>query len=344
MPKALRGLTNNTGPNRNNTSKSSNLTSPNKPINNYKMSNHFNNILHTQRTKSLIAPTNLNKQKNNCVLTSLDSFKFVDLSNEMNVDEPQTPFNDESLQISDSLNSRNISEYLNKNGSNSNLFSKTNDNMKSLTLDHEGSKSNNVETTYKNCDNTSETLNFSQCLSNNINNSIQNCTLVNSHDIRTSAINNNASFDDMLESQKNKNNEITLNEKIIDMSYENQREILHPNTYELDLTKEHDTNCPNYCLDDSFASEALTDLEEKITSSTDEEFNTQPSIIFDKSLSLDIVKNIELKKAGKNKKKKVIDVDECNWEDLYDKEDDYIHPLLMKEVYNSNIFNYLKIF
>lgn len=245
----------------------------------------------------------------------------------MNVDEFQTPYNNDSLQISNSLSSRNISDYLNTNGSNSNLFSETNDNTESLTLNNVGCKSNNVGIICNTvCDNTNN----------------QNNTRVHSPDIQTSVINNKVSFDDILEFKKNKSNEITLNEKNLGMSNKKQHEILQSNTRELDLAKEHDRNCPNYCLDDSFTSGPLTDIEEKVTSSTDEELNTQPSFIFDSSISLNIVKNIEMKKAGKKKKKKVIDVDECSWEDLYDKEDDYIHPLLMKEVcYISNKFNYL---
>jgi len=132
---------------------------------------------------------------------------------------------------------------------------------------------------------------------------------------------------------------ITINENIKNISNDHQCEMLlgnsnvGHNTYETILTTEYNANCPHLSFDDSddsFNSEPLSsDVEEKYRN---QELIPQQSSSKLVNKSVEIIENDEQEARKKEKKKKVLDVDECSWKDLYDKEDDYIHSLCMKEV------------
>ncbi|XP_050537726.1 uncharacterized protein LOC126903555 isoform X2 [Daktulosphaira vitifoliae] len=105
------------------------------------------------------------------------------------------------------------------------------------------------------------------------------------------------------------------------------------------LTMEHESLCPSFSLDDSFNSELMLDINDdtlnspkkyssKIADDQILEKVNKDSIIEENCLEA----KTDEKKIKKKKKKKVLDVEECSWEDLFDKEDEYIHPLLMKEL------------
>lgn len=274
-------------------------------------------------------------QHNDIVLASLDSYKFVDLANEMFINDVNNEFTTSyynvSSQFSDSLSSSIVPDSVDINECNSNS-SITNQitNIKNPNLEDNKLESH---TTINNCDSVLTKSANVDCIS------IQNSTLVNLPDLQISDVNDKITTDDAILPQKTTKSidPILADDNISDMS-NNQldelpkgNEVVHSSELEIALKEEHNTNCPHYCLDDSFTSGPLTDVDENYSKNLNEELtdNQSPVLI---NNSLEILEINEKKKEKKKKKKKILDVDECSWEDMYDKDDDYIHPLLMKEV------------
>lgn len=356
VPKALRESAHKPDPNINNTINSSNLT-PSKPNTNSKikdddLSNKLrSNSLCSKKIPSPLMASNLNICQNN-VKVPLETFKFVDLSNEMLFDnenkEIQTSFNDVSSQISESLFSSNLPDLVNVNECNPNssisseiIF------MESLNLEKCKLESSIVETTLNNHEEISTILSPQLSLSDQDNNCVKNMIPLNIPDFQEPDINIETIADNLLEfkeiikslDSKIVNSIITTDNNMIDMSNVQQDEtysddntnlkveIVNSSTSFGELLTENNSNCPHYCLDDSFNSGIVTDVEEKNSNIENEELTIQQE-----------------KVEKKKKKKKILDLDECSWEDLYDKEDDYIHPLLMKEVdFGLFFFNFLNV-
>ncbi|KAL4090437.1 hypothetical protein QTP88_025272 [Uroleucon formosanum] len=334
IPKALRGLANNTVSNTTSTNNESHSTSSNKLKANRRVQDDSSNTLYSKDIKGSIFNRD---QHNNIILSSLDSFKFVDLSNEVFINdvnnELKTSHYDVSPQFSDSLSSSNLTDSIdiNKYVSNSSVINPI------IDIKYSNLKDNELEsnTTINNCDSV-----FTRS-ENVICTSIQNSTSVNSSDSQISNINDKITSDDVLLPQKTtkSTNPILIDDNISDIS-NNQLDKLHKGNEvvfssvpEIAL-KEHDANCPHYCLDDSFTNGPLTNVDENNSDNLNEELTVQQSpVLIDKSI--EILEINEKKKGKKKKKKKILDVDECSWEDMYDKEDDYIHPLLMKELVST---------
>lgn len=269
------------------------------------------------------------EQHNNIILSALDSYKFVDLSNGMFIDdvnnETKTSYYDVTSQFSDSVASSILPDSIDKNECNSNS-SATNKiiKIKDPNLDHNELESNIVGSKIDNCVSVSTKSENVSCIN------IQDSTPVNLPDHQIISYVN----DTLLPQKTIKSiDPILINVNISNMSNNQPDELQEVNkvvfTTEPDiaLKEEHDTNCPHYCLDDSFTSGPLTDIDENYSKNLNEELTVQQNPLLIKK-SPEILETNEKKK----KKKKILDVEECSWEDMYDKEDDYIHPLLMKEV------------
>ncbi|XP_022162696.1 coiled-coil domain-containing protein R3HCC1L isoform X2 [Myzus persicae] len=343
IPKALRGLTNNTVSKTSSTNSSSDSTQSNKLDANSRTQNDSSNTLYSKDMKDSISLFNHN-QHNNILLASLDSFKFVDLSNEMFIDdinnEFKTSYHDVSSQFSDSVSSTILPDSVGISECNSNS-SVTNQiiKIKDVNLEHNELESNIVGTKINNCD---SVVTGSENVSSI---SIQNSTPVNTvnlPDYQISDVNESITTNNALWPQKtaesmdpvlvNDNISETSNNQPVELHKEN--EVCFSSVPEKALQEEHDINCPHYCLDDSFTSGSLTGIDKNDSKNLNEELTVQQSpVLINKSL--EILDINEKKNEKKKKKKKILDVDECSWEDMYDKEDDYIHPLLMKELVST---------
>lgn len=339
VPKARRGLSNNSQSNIINTTNSSNLTPTCKPNTDSRNQNVSNDIpsLQSNETKDSLSTTNINNKNSNCIL-ALTSFETKDVADDMPTDDTyskiSTSFIDVPCSISESPSS-NL-DVLNDCNVNSSFKSSEIFDGRNSTLMHNNSDTNIIEPILNNNDNVLVTSDVSQHLSDNSNTTyIQNSTIVNTFDFQISNVNNKKIGDKVHVCQKA--DEFASSVKVDDMVRKTEQHEMHIgnetvnfNTSGIYLCTEHDTNCSR--LDDTVVSDSLTDTEEKNSKDTNEELPTQKNLeTHDKSL--EVVKNNEIKdKAKKKKKKKILDVNECCWEDLYDKEDDYVHPLLMKEV------------
>lgn len=322
-----------------------------------------------------------NYNQHNNVLTSLDSFNFVDLSNEILIndvnDDFNTSYHDASSQFSDSLSTNILpnSVDINENNSNASATNKITK-IKNPKLDHNELESDIVETVFNNRNsdlpkgNNVSYINFQKttpvnlpdCQISDVNDTSiadnvlvpQKTTPVNLPDFQISDINDKITADDILVSQKiTEAIDLKVDDKISGMSNSNNQlhethkgnEVIFSDVSEIELKEEHDTNCPHYCLNDSFSSGPLTDIDTNYSKTTDEELTAQQSsVLIDNSE--EVIGINEKKKKKKKEKKKILDVNECSWEDMFDKEDDYIHPLLMKEVSYfivllKNIFNFI---
>lgn len=250
--------------------------------------------------------------------------------------EFKTSYCDVSSQFSDSLSSSILPDSVDINESNSNS-SVTNQiiNIKNPDLED-----NELESNTKINDHDSVLIRSKNvsCMSNQ--NSVHLLPK-----LQTSDVNDKITTGDVLllpQKTIKTMDPILVDDNISDMSNNQLDELSKGNegvcssVAEIALMKEHDTNCPHYCLDDSFTSGPLTDVDENSSKNSKEELTVQQNpVLFNESL--EILESNEKKKEKKKKKKKILDVDECSWEDMYDKEDDYIHPLLMKEVSYSII-------
>lgn len=302
--------------------------------------------MNSKEIKGSFSELNLNNRQHQRALTSLDS-KCIDLSNEMLVDNVcnnkfQSSFNDVSSQISGTPS--NISDIKNINTHDSDLsLSNETIKTKSPILKHNRSVSDIEGTNFSNIVNASD---LSQYPSDNVNSTcIQNSILVKLPDFQILNINNEIIANNTLESQEIKKLnpnyvdtiKITVNENTIESTSDKQYEVHlesevdDSSRREINLT-EYDSNC-TYCLDDSFTSGPLMNVQENNSDSESEKLTAQQSSEF-VNKPIQFFRNYEKPNniQKEKKKKKVLDVDECSWEDLYDKEDDYIHPLLMKEV------------
>jgi len=246
--------------------------------------------------------------------------------------EFKTSYYDVSSQFSDSLSSSILPDSVDINECNSNSSVKN----QTINIKNPNTEDNELEpnTTINNCDSVLTRSENVSCIN------IQNSTSVNLPDCQISDVTNNKiTTDDTLLPQKTTKSmdQILVDDKISDMSNNQldelpkRTEVVFSSVPEIALKEEHDTNCPHYCLDDSFTSGTLTDVDENYSKNLNKELTVQQSPVLINE-SLEILKTNEKKKEKKKKKKKILDVDECSWEDMYDKEDDYIHPLLMKEV------------
>lgn len=338
-----------TVPNISSTTNSSNVIPPSKLDASPKIEDDSSITLYSKEINNVPLPLHINSQQNNSVLTSLDSLKSVNLQNDIEVDKidtvHQTLSHDILSQISEPLSSSYLPDFKNINefSINSSVSSET-IKYNNTNIELYGSESNIEIINSDNCDNVSIVPSLPNCLSDNASSiCTQNCTTIDLPLFLISDSNHEIVVDNILLSQKliKPNNSkvvdcigITKNENIIGTSTKQEHEIcledevVDSSISELELETEYNTICPNYCLDDSFTSGPLTDKEEQNSNNINEELTIQQrSESVNKSQEI-----VENKEKRKKKKKKVLDVDECSWEDLYDKEDDYIHPLLMKEV------------
>jgi len=335
IPKALRGLANTTGSKTSSENSNLDSTTSNKPDVNSRIQDDPSNT-YSKDIKSSISLSNHN-QHNDIILASLDSFKFVDLSNEMLIndvnDEYKTSYFDTSSQFSNSLSTSILPDSVDIKENNTNA-SVTNKiiNIENPNLDHNEIESNIVETVLDNRDLTR--VDNVNCIS------IQNSKSVNLPDCQVSDINEKITANNVLVSQKTRKLiDLKVDDNISDISNSNNQthnthkgnEVVFSGVSEIALEEEHDANCPHYCLNDSFTSEPLTDLDNSCSKNENEELTAQQSsVLINNSEEIN-----EKKKKKKKEKKKILDVDECSWEDMYDKEDDYIHPLLMKELVSN---------
>jgi len=301
-----------------------------------------NDTLYSKEVKGPFSELTLNNQQHKCELTSLD-LKCIDSSNEILVNNEfqSSLINDVSFQISETPS--NVLDIKNEDKFNPDLpLSNEIIRMRSPTLEYNGSESDFEGINFSNSVNDSVVSNIPQFLADNVNSTcIQNSMLVNLPSFQISNINNEIVVDNTLESQEirklNPNdvdtNIITDNDNIVEnISNKHEMhlesEVDDSDTREINLT-EFDTNCTHYSLDDNSTSR----LVEKNYISENKKIAVQQSSEFIK-MPIEINRNEEKpnNKLKEKKNKKVLDVDECSWEDLYDKEDDYIHPLLMKEL------------
>lgn len=341
VPKARRGPSTNSGSNIiRNTFNSSNLTpacKPNTDLSNQNVSNDIP-LLQSNETKDSLT-MNLNNNKNNCIIAST-SFETKDTASDMPTNDTHskisTSFNDVPCSISE-LSTSNL-DILNDCQLNSSFKSSEIIEGTNSSLEHNSSETDTIEPILNNDDDVSVTLDVSQCLSNNSDTTYtQNSTIVDTSDFQSSNVSNEKTADEIQVCQKVE--QLASLAKVDDMARKTEEhemhtgdEIVSSNTSGTHLCTKDDSNCPH--LDDTVASSLLTDIEEKTSKDTNKELPTQTNLEIDDK-SLKVVKSNEIKdkaKTKKKKKKKILDVNECCWEDLYDKEDDYVHPLLMKEV------------
>jgi len=249
-------------------------------------------------------------QHNNFVFSALDSFKFVDLTDGMFIydvnNETKTSYYDASSQYSDSVASTILldTEYINGCNSNSSVTNKINK-IKDPDLEHNELESNIVGTKINNC---VSVLTRSENVSS-IN--IQNSVPVNLPDHQILDVNDKITTDDALLSQKTTKSMDTIldDDNILNMSnkqpdeFQEGNKVVFTNEPEKELKEEHDTNCPHYCLDDSFTSGPLTDIDENYSKKLNEELTVQQSpLLINKSL--EILETNEKKKEKRKKKKK----------------------------------------
>ncbi|XP_025407747.1 uncharacterized protein LOC112681679 [Sipha flava] len=348
IPKALRGLASNTALNTNSSSNNSNLSSPNQLDANSGIQHSSDKILSSKNIKSSSPKLNLNNYN---VLESLNSFNFVDLTNNMVFDgiNKELSLNDVSYQTSDPSSS-NLSDFVNINEYNSNesVSNACNSNELKMneivkkeipTLKKDELQFHDMETKFNSCNNISTTSSLPQNVSEIVGSSqtcTENAALVNVPDFQISDVNCTIVPNEKREPQINN---ITMDSKVDnikinhDINLENV--VVDSNSSIMALETEYNSNCLHYCLDDSFISGPLTDSEENSSKNIVGELIVQPSsVVIEKSPKI-VENNEQIDTKKKKKKKKVINVDECSWEDLYDKEDDYIHPLLMKELVST---------
>ncbi|XP_015367325.1 PREDICTED: R3H and coiled-coil domain-containing protein 1 [Diuraphis noxia] len=341
IPKALRGLANNTVSNTSSTNSCSDSTPSNKLGASSRIQDDSSNKFYSKDMKDSISIFN-HVQHSNIILSALDSYKFVDLSNGMLMDdvnnETKTSYYDVSSQFSDSVASSILPDSIDKNKFNSNS-SAANEIIKikdpnleynELESDIVGSKIDNSVSVLTRSENVS-------CIN------IQDSTPVNLPDHQISDVNDTIATDDILLPQKTIKsiNPILIDDNSSNMSnnqtdeLQEENKVVFTNEPEIALKEEHNSNCPHYCLDDSFTSGPLTDIDENYSKNLNEELIVQQSpLLINKSPEI-LETNEKKKEKKKKKKKKILDVDECSWEDMYDKEDDYIHPLLMKELVST---------
>jgi len=326
VPKALRGSAISTVPNSCATN-----SSPSKSKYSSIIPNNSSCKQGSKEGKGSLSALHLNNQPKHCILSSLNSFKFIDLTSEMLPDninnEYKTPLDEISCQIPGL--SGNFPDFLNTNERNPDSSSSN----KTVDTKISTSEPQSMGTTLDNCDSISTISDFSICLSDNNN---SNSTSINSSDL-TQIEKLGTAAENLPESREIRKSilnvdiaGITVDEKITNVS-NSQRGKVHlanssvdSNRSEMKFITEHITNGLRYCLDDSVNSEPLMDVKKKYFNGELE--SSQSSKLVDKST--ETIGNDE----QEVQKKKVLDVDECSWEDLYDKDDDYIHPLLMKEV------------
>ncbi|KAL5235609.1 hypothetical protein ACI65C_003019 [Semiaphis heraclei] len=334
IPKALRGLANNNVSKTSSTNRCSDSTPSNKVGTSSRIQDDSSNKFYSKDMKASISIFN-REQHNNIILSALDSYRFVDLSNGMFIDdvnnETKTSYYDVTSQFSDSVASSILPDSINKRECNSNV-SATNEIIKieDPNLDNNELESNIVGSKIDNCVSVSTKNENVSCIN------IQDSTPVNLPDHQISYVNDTIiTTDDSLLPQKTikSMDPILIDANISNMSNNQPDElqevnkVVFTNEPDIALKEEHETNCPHYCLDDSFTSGPLTDIDENYSKKLNEELIVQQSpLLINKSP--EILETNEKKK----KKKKILDVEECSWEDMYDKEDDYIHPLLMKEL------------
>ncbi|VVC44485.1 R3H domain [Cinara cedri] len=341
IPRAMRVLANNIAPNISNTANSLNSTLITKRDTDCKIQDESSSTPPSKERKGSFPQFNLNNTQNNC---KLDLLLSLESSNEMLVDccesnKVQNSFNNISPRNSLSSSSSDLSNCLNTNECNPNSFV-PNEIIKpnSPVLKKHVLDSYIKEKPMKNCDNVSISLNL-PCSSDNLNDTCsKNSNLDKSPDSKISNIDNTVkpnvlkprSIRQSMMLNVIDNTEETVVENI-DKSETQNNEICLGNELMSDSQKleiEYDSNCPNFCLDDSFGSGPLSEIEEKSIKSVDEKLTVQDnSGLVNKPLT-SFKQNVQ----QENKKKKVLDIDECSWEDLYDKEDDYIHPILVKEL------------
>lgn len=344
VPKARRGPSNNSGSYIVRNTTNSSTCKPNTDLSNQNVSNDISS-LQSNETRDSLSTMNLNDNKNNCILES-KSFESKDIANVMSTDDTHskisTSFNDVPCSISESppSNLDILNDcHLNSSSKSSEIIEVTNS-----TLKHNNSETDTIEPILKNDDNVSVTLDVSQCLSDNSSATYtQNSTIVDTFDFQTSNVKNEKIADEIQVCQKIE--QLASLVKVDDMVRKTEQHEMHTgdesvnsNTSGTYLCTEYDSNCSH--LDGTVASGLLTDIEEKTSKDANKELPTQKNLEIDDQ-SLEVVKINEIKdkaKMKKKKKKKILDVNECCWEDLYDKEDDYVHPLLMKEVIITLLF------
>jgi len=251
----------------------------------------------------------------------------VDNSN----DEFKTSFDQITYQIPRSSN--NVPDFVNENCPN------TPKEMIKI-------KSSILDSLFNNCNDISMASNLLQCMSNNNNSNSTSVNLPDLTGIEKQMLKHEIITENVPKSHEAKklnlevvaNVGVTVNENIKNISNHHQCEMhlenlnVGHNTYEMMLTMEYNANCPHLSFDDSsdsFNSESLSDAEEKYRN---EEFITQQSSSKLVNKSVEIIGNDEQEARKKEKKKNLLDVNECSWKDLYNKENDYIHSLSMKEV------------
>lgn len=302
-------------------SSSSRITSSSTPVTNSRIQNDPSDKLCLLEDVKDPSPTqNLNNQQHTLDLSSSDSSNFVQLSSDT-VMNYLNDFN-ESSQISKCLPSSSLSNDVNKI-------------VESSVINQDESETNIEADSLDNCDHA--LIGLPQCLfDKTVSLYAQNSTPV---DLTPNFYSNNTA-DNFPELQENKK---LVDKKIVDHILEvvnesnmNELNKLHDkmqieneiaNTSDVELLTEYNSNSPNCCLNDRSISGSLTDVEEKNSTSINEKpLDQQGSKLDDNKI------DTNKKKAKDKKKKKILDLNECSWEDLYDKEDDYIHPLLMKEV------------
>lgn len=313
----------------------SNVSFPGKFDANSRTNHSSNETSCSKEIKDSPPQLNLNNHR---VPKQMDSLKFVDLSNDMIFDNVYTElsFDDTPYEISEPLSTSNLTDLVNINECNSNSSEVNNGKTENKihSMENDKTQFNNEETTFNCCINISMTSDIPHNLSDIVDSTCtQNSILFDTIDFQTSNLDCKIEPDNIIESLKNNK---TVDSKVdnIKMNDEINLENVVVNSDQsiTTLETEYNSNCLHYCLDDSFSSEPLTDLEENNSKKSVGELNVQPCPEVVKK-SLDIVENNEQVSESKKKKKKIVlNVDECSWEDLYDKEDDYIHPLLLKEV------------
>lgn len=360
----MRGLANNTAlnisstaPNISSTVNSSNSTSSTECNINSKIQDPSRNTLCSTERKSSFSQSNLNNNEINSTLPSLDLLLPVDTSIEMLVDccannESQNSYDNISSQNSVSSSSNDLSNCINPKKCNLNS-SVSNEVVKPKRPLLE-SDSYIVEKSLKNCDNVSISLDLPMCLSDNLNDTCtQNSELDKLPDPQISCVDNKITPDvrkswtisQSLTSNVIDNIETNIEENLIEKSEKQNHELNLGNEFDdtnisdLKTETEYEPICPNSSFDDSFSSCQSMEIEEKNINNVNEDITVQENSDFVNKCLNNGEENLQ--KDKKDKKKKVLDIEECSWEDLYDKDDDYIHPILMKEVC-LNILDFIR--
>lgn len=345
-----------TSPNISSTDNSSNSTLSTECDIDYKIQDPSRNTLCSIERKGSFSQSNLNNEINS-TLPSLDLLLSVDTPKKMLVDcrannESQNSFENISPENSVSLSSNDLSNCINPKECNLNS-SVSNEVVKpkSPLLESDGIDSYIVEKSLKNCDNVSISLDLPMCLSDNLNDvCTQNSKLDKlpafqipcSGSKMTSDVRKSWTIRQSMALHVIDNIETIIEENLLDKSEKQNHEInlgnesVDTEISDVSIETGYQPICPNSSFDDSFRSCQLMEVEEKNINNVNEEVTVQANLGFvNKSLN-----NVEQNVQKKKKKKKVLDLEECSWEDLYDKDDDYIHPILMKEV-SLNILDFI---